>query len=439
MPWQQHVADVALEIDPKTGRLAYREVRLTVPRQSGKTSLLLPKAIWRAEAARHLGGRQRLVYAAQTGNDARQKWRQDFVEDLDASKAMRGRYRVRLANGSEAVRFTSSGSTFSPTATTEKAGHGGTLDDGTLDEAFAQVDDRVEQAWRPAMITRPQPQFWVVSTAGTAASTYLRRKVDTGRALAEGGHDGNVAYFEWAADPDADPEDPATWWSCMPALGHTVTEDAVRAEFEGMELAEFRRAFLNQWTDRITSSVIPMQSWTACRDPESKRAGAPVLSVDVSPDRSRSSVAYAALRADGLPMVQIVRYAPGTDWVVAEVDKLRQAKDAAAVVLDRAGPAGSLIPDFEAAGVRLTIMGAGDMVQACGALYDAVVTEQLRHTGQAELDAALRGADRRQLGDAWAWKRRTSTTDISPLVAATEALWGLSTQPPSTEAWGFFE
>ena len=50
MPWQQRVADTALEVDPGTGRLAYREVTLTVPRQSGKTTLILALAVHRALA-----------------------------------------------------------------------------------------------------------------------------------------------------------------------------------------------------------------------------------------------------------------------------------------------------------------------------------------------------------------------------------------------------
>lgn len=47
MPWQRYVADTALEIDPETGLLANRGADTTVPRQSGKTSLILPAAIWR--------------------------------------------------------------------------------------------------------------------------------------------------------------------------------------------------------------------------------------------------------------------------------------------------------------------------------------------------------------------------------------------------------
>ena len=39
MGWQRYVADVAGEIDPATGLFAYAAVGLTVPRQSGKTTL----------------------------------------------------------------------------------------------------------------------------------------------------------------------------------------------------------------------------------------------------------------------------------------------------------------------------------------------------------------------------------------------------------------
>ena len=39
MPWQRHVVDVALELRPD-GIPAYRQVTLSVPRQSGKSTLL---------------------------------------------------------------------------------------------------------------------------------------------------------------------------------------------------------------------------------------------------------------------------------------------------------------------------------------------------------------------------------------------------------------
>jgi len=64
-----------------------------------------------------------------------------------------------------------------------------------------------------------------------------------------------------------------------------------------------------------------------------------------------------------------------------------------------------------------------DMAQACGALFDAALSDDLRHLGQSMLDAALRGARKRDRGDSWTWSRQ-SGADISPLVAVTLASHG---------------
>ena len=61
--------------------------------------------------------------------------------------------------------------------------------------------------------------------------------------------------------------------------------------------------------------------------------------------------------------------------------------------------------------------------EACGVFVDAVGEALFRHLGQDELIAAIRGAKARPLVDRWAWSRTKSTVDISPLVAATLALW----------------
>jgi phage terminase large subunit-like protein len=440
MPWQQHVADVAGEIDPATGRLVYREVRLTVPRQSGKTTLVLAKNIHRMIDAKHFGGRQHLTYVAQTRDKAREKFVDDYIEDLKEVKKLRGRWRPRLSNGSEAIRW-QNGSRWGIESTTEKAGHGSTLDVGDIDEAFAQVDARAEQAMKPAMVTRPQAQLWVISTAGTDSSVYLKGKVDSGRPYAEAGLDKGVAYFEWSAEEDADPENPATWWSCIPALGYTVTEEIIRADFLSMDLGEFCRAYLNWWVPKsYGDQAIPADQWTSIADPESRIAGdSVVFSIDVAPDSAWASIAVAGHRVDGLPHAELVDHREGDGWVVARLVELRQRWGRRPVVLDPAGPAGALLPDLRAAGFVehttdrpdgvLHVASARDMAQACGALKSMTKEQTWRHPGQQQLADALKGAATRRLLDAWAWRRTSSTGDISPLVAVTLALWGKATVP----------
>jgi phage terminase large subunit-like protein len=429
MWWQQYVADVAGEVDPETGQLAYREVVLTVPRQSGKTTLILAEAVDRALG---FGGRQNIVYTAQTRVDAKRKWEDDHLPILKES-AFGSLFRPRKAPGNEAFVWTN-GSIHGLAAPTKKSGHGPTLDLGFMDEAFAHTDDRLEQAFRPAMITRPQPQLWIVSTAGTAESVYLRAKVAAGRSRLDSGVSTTTAYFEWSATEDADPLEPGTWWTCMPALGNTVSEAAIRAELDSM-LAEhgpdglqlFRRAYMNQWTDERPQAwlVIPRMSWMARLAAPVRPDGQVALALDAAwPDAESASIAVAG-RRNGEMVVQIVDHRPGTSWLVERVVELRDRHKPAAIVLDPASPVGREKAALEAAGVELNLPTLRDVTQAAGSLYTAVMGDvpYLRHFDQPELNAAVAAAQKRSLGDAWTWTRK-GTVDISPLVAATLAAWG---------------
>lgn len=436
MPWQQHVADVAYEVDPETGRLAYREVRLLVPRQSGKSTLILAKSVWRMADAAGLGGRQRLTYTAQTRNKAREKFVEDYLEEIRGARKLRGQWRERLSNGSEQIQWRN-GSRWGIESTTEKSGHGSTLDAADIDEAFAHVDGRIEQSFRPPMATRPNAQLWVVSTAGTEASLYLNGKIKSGRKMVEDGVTSGVAYLEWSADPDADPADPATWRSCMPALDLTVTEETIRADYTAMaaddDLPGFCRAYLNITQDRVAGpTVIPLAQWNGQADPrqEPHHAQPPAFAVDVTPDRGLAAIGNAFWRPDGAPQGEVVQTGPGTDWVVKALVELVRRHPRAIVVIDPSGPAGSLITDLEHERVAVVKTTARDMAQACGWLHDATIAGTWHHAGQSVLDDALRAAAKRPLGDAWAWDRKhAGDAPIAPLVAVTLAVWGLRSRP----------
>jgi len=418
MPWQRHVLDVALEVDPETGLLAYSEVRLTVPRQSGKTTLLLPLMVHRALL---MGSPQRIVYTAQTAKDARQKWEDEQVPMLMASPLAKSVRSVRRTNGAEAIKWVN-GSIHEVVAPTQTAGHGKTLDLAVIDEAFALQGDHVEQALKPTTSTRPEPQFWIVSTAGRPESSpYLWGKVEDGRARAQAGVASGVAYFEWSAPEDAPANDPATWLACMPALGHTMNVDRIRTHFESMKEPEFRRAYLNQWFAPPSESVIPALAWAAAEDPMSTVCDPVALAVDVTPDRGHAAIAVAGLRPDGLEHIEVVEHRSGTGWVADRLVELVERWSPVGVAVDTAGPAGSFLGELP--GLPWQTIGARDLVQACGGLYDAVVDGRLRHRGDVRLNVAVNGAGRRILGDSWAWSRKSSAVDICPLVAVTLARW----------------
>lgn len=444
MPWQRHVVDVAMEIDPKTKRLKYRTVILTVPRQSGKTTLLLSVMVQRCLATQAFGGPQKINYTAQTRLAARKKWEDEHVPVIERS-AFGQLIRVRKAMAMEAILW-ANGSIHSIVAGTEKSGHGDVLDMGVIDEAFAQYDHRLEQAFKPAMQTRPFAQLWIVSTAGDKKSTFLRAKVDMGREMATRGENSGICYFEWSADDDWDPGSVETWKKCMPALKHpgnpsgTTEIEVVAADYASMDLPEFKRAYLNLWDTRSGEGVIPNEDWDGCYEPRSKLKDPFALAFDISPDHVSGAIAAGGRSTirDDLVHLEIIDHRSGTGWMLERIIELYHRHSPSQVVCDAAGPAGSLIAGLASAGIEVRIATTRDHTHACGMLLDDILGDQqedgrtkrgICHINQPELNMSVQGSDRRQVQDAWLWARRSSNTDISPLVAATLARWGYETAP----------
>jgi len=450
MPWQKYVSDVALEIDPDTGLFAHREVGLSVSRQQGKTELTLGAQVHRAMA----WPRQNIVYAAQTRGMARQRWEDEFWEKISGSDLAKYA-RIRKSNGNEAILFPGKRSRMGITANTEKAGHGPPLDLGFIDEAFAHEDDRLEQAFSPAMLTRAMAQLWWASAGGTTKSVWLNKKRENGRALIEAlfaalaedvlAARPRSAYFEWFAPEDMDRSDPATWRATLPALGYTVTEEIIAAELEKMDPAEFDRAYLNRTRKPTPPSDpnVPKGKWPGLTDAASKPVAASVaLAIDVSQDRKRAAISAASLRADGRVHLEVVAHRPGTDWVVPAVAKLHGLWNPVAVAVAAGSPAASLIDDLIAAGIDvpkdkdapergdLAVMRSGDITEACGQLADAMNQGTVVHLDQVPLTAAVNGARTRRQGDAWTLDRTNSLVDISPLAAVTFARWALVIRGP---------
>jgi hypothetical protein len=423
MPWQRLVADVATEID-KDGLPVYSQVTVQVPRQAGKTTLLLAIEVHRALM---WGGPQSIAYTAQTGMDARQKLMRDQVPILEGSGIRAALRKIYRANGTEAVIFRN-GSRIDPLPNTPSAGHGRTLDLAIIDEARFDVDDTREAALLPAMVTRPASQLWVISTAGDATSVYFRKKIEDGRRTIETKTQGRRAFFDWSAGDDADIENPRTWWSTIPALGHTQTEDSIRARLE-TAIAEdkentFRQEYLCQWR-AIESAVIPERYLVRVLNDKTAPTGRLVFGIDVALDRSVASIAVA----DETGRIELVEARDGVSWVVDRaLDLYRRHK--APLVVDGYSPANSLVDRLEAGGVPVVRYSLRDMVAATGSLYDAILEEAVQIRTNAHLEAALRGARRKTMANGWLWSRTDVDVDISPLFAATLAYYHATNRRP---------
>jgi hypothetical protein len=162
-----------------------------------------------------------------------------------------------------------------------------------------------------------------------------------------------------------------------------------------------------------------------------------VVAFDVSPIR-KTSIAVAGRRIEDVCLqVEIPEHRDGTGWLVDALLTL-QEKNPVEFVCDGYGPAASLVPEIEEAGLTVRTTNIQEHGQACGTLLDLVDEQQVRHLGSLELLQAIRGAKTRPLGDSWAWSRKNSAVDISPLVAATLALAGAAALPDDSSSIEIF-
>ena len=417
-PWQQHVVRGAFA--EKADRTwSAKEVGLIVPRQNGKGSILEAVEL----AYLFLFGARLVVHSAHEFKTAKVAFRR--VRDLVNGTPFLAQQVQQWRQSNDDVSLElKNGSFLRFAARSTGSMRGFTADAVILDESYNLSLDALA-AMLPTTITNPNAQFWYTSSAGMETSEVLATIRERGRT-----GDQRLAYFEWSAPDDADVDDVDAWAQANPGLGIRIDPDAIATMRGALDEAGFAREHLGIWYDPRTESVIDPREWAALADSSSAPVDPVAFAVDVAPDRRTASIAVAGRRADGLLHVEVPDNRSGTGWVVERLAGMAQRAKPSAVVLDVAGPAGSLLPELERAGVTVTTTSAREMSQACGAFYDAVAEKRLRHLDGIALNTALGAARKRPLGDAWAWHRKDTAADITPLVASTLALFGVATAAP---------
>jgi hypothetical protein len=425
-PWQQLVLEHGLGEGPD-GRWAAAEVGLCVPRQNGKNAVLEAREL----AALFLLGETLVIHSAQQFKTAKEHFLR-LLALIEATPELDRRvHKVTRTHGEEGIQLLN-GQRILFLSRNKSSGRGFTAPLVVFDEAMFLAEASMG-ALLPTQAAMPNRQRWY---AGSAVDQQIH--VDgivfarvRDRALKQS--DPRLAYFEWSLDFDQ-PEmlDKATvtdrdgWATVNPGLGARITEEAIEDEHRTLDSRTFavERLGVGDWPDPSGTADMPIDpaAWALLADPQSELVHELCFAFDVSPDRSRSSIAAGGRRDDGLWHVEIIRSDPGTGWVVAELARLKHRWRPRKIVCDAAGPAASLLVGCDEARLNVAAVTASEHVRACGLLVDLVKNDQLRHLGSHELDNAVRGSTRRQLGDAWAWSRRNSTIDISPLVAATLAV-----------------
>jgi hypothetical protein len=111
------------------------------------------------------------------------------------------------------------------------------------------------------------------------------------------------------------------------------------------------------------------------------------------------------------------------DHIANEVSGVCSRLGVTSVVVDKYGENAHLIPLLEDAGLTVTRLDTTDMRSGAVGFTDALINGRVKHKGQEPLNVAVLGAEKRSSGEGFLWSQARSSTDITPLRAATAAWW----------------
>lgn len=419
-PWKAHqrlAADILGELHTDRAGYVYPLAVVLLPRQTGKTTLVLDLALGRALTYPDY----RVAYAAQTGHVTTERMKERMAELGDGVLATRAK--LIRSQGLERVELPRRSylKAFPPLAGALRSN---ALDLVIVDEAQehgSALGEQLDLTILPTFTTRPRRQLILIGTAGTDASDYLRRYLAAARDALPG-----YCIVEYGAMAHEDPDDEHVWITRHPGIATGLTDtDALRVARSAMGPAGFGREFLNLWS-RTKDRTINLEDWAALQDPAAVETGRVCFGFDVLTDRAGAVI----VAADSTGYLEVIAQASDTTWLVPRLLEL-QATHGAPIACGRWGASGPTVDALELAGADLLTMTTGDEGNAAAMMLDATTARTLRVRPSTVLTEAVEGAAQRSLGDSggFVWSRRTSAAPVAALVAASRAHWGARHNP----------
>lgn len=422
-PWQSHVLTNGLR-ETTLHKWATPTCAVSVPRQAGKTEILIARAL----AGILLFDERLIVISAHEVRTTLEIFRRmrGYFTDYPDLKAKFKRFHLRA--GDEAIEL-KTGQRIKFMSRSKNAGRGFSADVLLLDEA-QELSDETYSALLPTTSASPNKQIWLFGTppkAHNSGEVFTRTRIDALNGRATGTY-----YAEWSADPELDYDDLNGWVQAQPALGYRVTGETMQEFRHAMSDDHFSKEILGIWTSNTKCSVIDHDTWLGLVNEESLNEDSAIwLALDVEPSRSTASVSLAQQR-NGKTVLALIQRRDGVTWAVDYIAGVCSRRDVKGVAVDTLGPAGSLIEPLNGKQVPVLPMTGRDVTGSCGRFYDAVHEGSIEHLNDPALNAAVGGARKRTVGDSWAWNKKTESTDITPLVSVTYALWATEQKAKTT-------
>jgi len=411
LPWQEYVLKDMLTVD-KQGFWIRKTCLAILARQNGKTHLA------RMLILAHLlkWDSKNILIMSSNRSMALETFRQ-VASILESNDHLKGFVKqIRYANGTESIEMLD-GTRLDVVAATRDGSRGRTADFLYIDE-LREINEEGYRAAIPTTRARPNAQTLLTTNAGDAFSTVLNGMRE--RALENPPK--SFGFYEYSAPQYCKITDRQGWAQANPALGYTISEEALEEAVATSPIENTRTELLCQWIDSLSSpwphGVLEDTSDASLTIPP---GGYTVFAFDVSPSRRNASLVAGQILPDGRIGVGILQ----TWESQVSVDDLKIAAEIKGWA-DQYRPRQICFDKYTAQSIADRLTNAGQVVmdisgaafyQACGDLLDALVNHRLVHAGQENWIQQMNNCAAKTNDSSWRIVKRKSAGDVSGAIS----------------------
>ena len=406
LPWQEFVINDMCTVDEQD--MFVRKTNLILcSRQQGKTHLARMVMLGHM----FLFDSPNVLIMSSNRSMALDTFRQ-VAYAIENNDGMRKQVKqIRYANGTESIEL-KNGNRLDVVAATRDGSRGRTASLLYIDE-IREISEEGFRAATPTTRAKPNAQTLLTSNAGDSFSTVLNDLRERAMSFPPK----TFGFYEYSAPQFAKITDRDAWAMANPALGYTVTEEALEEAVATQPIETTKTELLCQWISS-TQSPWPHMSVEDAADKDLKMSVGPltIFAFDVSPSRRDGSLCMGQILEDGrigVAVLEIFHSDVSIDelFVANAIAKWAKIYYPRMVCYDKYTTA-SIAKRLEANGIQITDISGQKGYQASGDLYEALANKRLVHSGQDELVAHMANCAAKESDASWRIVRRKSAGPV---------------------------
>jgi phage terminase large subunit-like protein len=406
LPWQEFVINDMCTVDDQ--EMFVRKTSLILcSRQQGKTHLARMVMLGHM----FLFDSPNVLIMSSNRSMALDTFRQ-VAYAIENNDGMRKQVKqIRYANGTESIEL-KNGNRLDVVAATRDGSRGRTASLLYIDE-IREISEEGFRAATPTTRAKPNAQTLLTSNAGDSFSTVLNDLRERAMSFPPK----TFGFYEYSAPQFAKITDRDAWAMANPALGYTVTEEALEEAVATQPIETTKTELLCQWISS-TQSPWPHMAVEDSSNKDLKMLVGPftIFAFDVSPSRRDGSLCMGQVLEDGrigVAVLEIFHSDVSIDelFVANAIAKWAKIYYPRQVAYDKYTTA-SIAKRLEANGIQVTDISGQKGYQASGDLYEALANKRLVHSGQDELVSHMSNCAAKESDSSWRIVRRKSAGPV---------------------------